>query len=366
MESQQIFININTKTKCLINRFNERKTKIIDIIKTNKNMTKTSKTDLNKLLEEIENLFKEQNNLLLEENKSKQRIIELQTNTQTITKSKSFAEILKQDNNNVIKNKKTSHVITVYPKNEGMTSEDIKKEIKTKLNPIDLKIGINKIKNISRNGLIIECDSQNDCELLKNEINTKISDDCEAKIPIKKKPKIIVYNVPKLIDNENIINNIIKQNNSLNQIINEENIDQNLKFKFSLNAKNPNLQHLIFETSPEVRKLIINSNYLNIEWNRCKCADFISIIRCYNCFGFGHFKRDCTAESHCSHCASTDHNHQSCNKNYKKCINCEKFNSKIKNPNIKPLNTNHDCLNKSCPTYEFVKNKVLEKTDYGL
>jgi hypothetical protein len=252
MESQQIFININTKTKCLINRFNERKTKIIDIIKTNKNMTKTSKTDLNKLLEEIENLFKEQNNLLLEENKSKQRIIELQTNTQTITKSKSFAEILKQDNNNVIKNKKTSHVITVYPKNEDLTSEDIKKEIKTKLNPIDLKIGINKIKNISRNGLIIECDSQNDCELLKNEINTKISDDCEAKIPIKKKPKIIVYNVPKLIDNENIINNIIKQNNSLNQIINEENIDQNLKFKFSLNAKNPNLQHLIFETSPEV------------------------------------------------------------------------------------------------------------------
>jgi hypothetical protein len=59
MESQHIFININTKTKCLINRFNERKMKIIYIIKTNKNMTKTSKTDLNKLLEEIENLFKE-------------------------------------------------------------------------------------------------------------------------------------------------------------------------------------------------------------------------------------------------------------------------------------------------------------------
>jgi hypothetical protein len=34
---------------------------------------------------------------------------------------------------------------------------------------------------------------------------------------------------------------------------------------FSLNSKNPNLQHLVFETSPEVRKLLINSNHLNIE-----------------------------------------------------------------------------------------------------
>ncbi len=69
---------------------------------------------------------------------------------------------------------------------------------------------------------------------------------------------------------------------------------------------------------------------------------------------------------YCSHCSSTVHNHESCDSNHKKCINCEKYNSRLKNPNSKPLNTNHDCLNKSCPTYEFEKNKIFEKIDYGL
>ncbi len=122
-----------------------------------------------------------------------------------------------------------------------MTSDDIKKEIKTKLNPIDLKVGINKIKNISKNGLIIECDSKNDCEVLKNEINKTLSADCEANIPMKKKSKMIIYNVPKTVNNDNIVNNIIKQNHSLNSKITEENKEQNINFKFSLNSKNPNL-----------------------------------------------------------------------------------------------------------------------------
>jgi putative NIF3 family GTP cyclohydrolase 1 type 2 len=81
-------------------------------------------------------------------------------NTNSRTKHKTFAQVLKQDNSKVINNRKPSHVITIYTKDQNMTSDDIKKDIKTKLNPMDLKVDLNKTKNISKNGLIIECDSK--------------------------------------------------------------------------------------------------------------------------------------------------------------------------------------------------------------
>jgi hypothetical protein len=66
---------------------------------------------------------------------------------------------------------------------------------------------------------------------LKNEINKTLSADCEANIPMKKKPKIIIYNVPKNVNNDNIVNSIIEQNHSLISIITEENKEQNINSK---------------------------------------------------------------------------------------------------------------------------------------
>jgi hypothetical protein len=364
MDSQQIHINFFTKAKLFLNRFEEKKNLIKDIIKNNKSLSKTSKNDINKVIEDMSLIFKEQNDLLLNENKAKQEILKVQTDRQTTPKS--FAEVLKQNNNNTFNNRKSTHVLIVYPKVEDLTSEDLKTKIKTRVNPIELKVGINRINNISKNGVIIECQTKNECEILKNEINNKFSNEIEAKIPTKKNPRVIIYNVPKDIDSEVIMNNIIEQNRHLNTAINDNDSDQNLKFKFSLKAKNPNLQHIVIETTPGIRKSIINNNYLNIQWNRCRCADFISIIRCFNCLGFGHFKKDCTAETHCSHCASTEHNHIDCKSNFKKCINCEKYNLRIKNPKQKPLDSRHDCFNNSCPTFESIKSKIIEKIDHGL
>jgi len=202
MESQQDFISFSSKTKLLINRFNDKKNKIIGLIKSSKGLAKTSKHNINKLVEEIDSIFNEQNKLLIEENKSKQEIIKLQTDIPT--QQKSYAQVIKDNNHNTI-NKTTSHVITVFPKSQDITSENIKKKIKPEINPIALKVGINKIKNISKNGIIIECKTTNECEILKNEINSKLNTGCEAKQPIKKKPKLIIYNVSNDIDKETLI-----------------------------------------------------------------------------------------------------------------------------------------------------------------
>jgi len=65
-------------------------------------------------------------------------------------------------------------------------------------------IGINNIRNIRNNGIIIECNSNIECKLLETEINTnnEIKNICEAKIPNKKLPKVIIYNIENDIEEE--------------------------------------------------------------------------------------------------------------------------------------------------------------------
>ncbi len=60
----------------------------------------------------------------------------------------------------------SKHVVLIYPKIE-MNSKELKTEVKSKL---DLKhvgnIGINKVKVITNNGLLIECNNKTECEKL--------------------------------------------------------------------------------------------------------------------------------------------------------------------------------------------------------
>jgi hypothetical protein len=58
MDSQQVFLNINTKTKLLLNRFSDKKKKIFDLVSAK--ITKKEKSELNKILEDLDLIFNEQ------------------------------------------------------------------------------------------------------------------------------------------------------------------------------------------------------------------------------------------------------------------------------------------------------------------
>jgi hypothetical protein len=72
-----------------------------------------------------------------------------------------------------------------------------------------------------------------------------------------------------------------------------------LKFKYSIESKNQNFKHSIIEVTPELRKVLIESKVLNINSMRCNVKDvkdLISIVRCFNCYGFRHIKIQCKNE----------------------------------------------------------------------
>ncbi len=148
----------------------------------------------------------------------------------TINSRKTFAEITKSDNNNkndlIHKNK---DLIIVFPTQENSvkSSEELKRQIKSKIDIKEIgKIGINNIRKIKNNGLIIECNNKNECNLLNQKLNENNEKLFDSKIPEKKNPRLIIYNLDNEFDSENreqkfdeIKETIISQNQSLKTLI---------------------------------------------------------------------------------------------------------------------------------------------------
>lgn len=162
----QIIISIDIKTKRLNNQLENLNKKIKLIVNNNKNSKEIMKTEFNKYIEDINNLFKDQQKLLIEENKEKQNLLKSEEVNTNSDKIKSFAEVVKQTNKTQELKHQSKHVVLIYPKIE-MNSKELKTEVKSKL---DLKhvgnIGINKVKVIRNNGLLIECNNKTECEKL--------------------------------------------------------------------------------------------------------------------------------------------------------------------------------------------------------
>jgi hypothetical protein len=370
-QNPQIIIDTEIKTKRLKNTFDQYKQELIDLIEGS--IAKTKSNQRNAIIAQIERLekvFEEQQELTLKEKRDKRQLIENNNRFSQTIKKKTFAEALKT---NVDKNtiNKTKHVLTVYPTEEGMDSKNLKNELRNKIKINKLgSIGINNIRNIRNNGIIIECETKNDCEKLENEINNNqnTKNICKAIIPTKKKPKIIIYNVFSETGDEVVIESLIKQNYAIENYLKDKDIENEIKHKYNIRSKNENFKHTIIEVSPELRKLIISFGKISILWQKCSVNDFISIVRCFNCYGFGHIKSQCKNEKVCSSCSATDHSYTECKSKsgHKTCNNCRIYNSKLSENNLnKKVDEKHDALYKLCPTLIRIKNSVQSKIDYG-
>ena len=106
---------------------------------------------------------------------------------------------------------------------------------------------------------------------------------------------------------------IIAQNETIENYLNSNN-ENELNCKFLIKSKNTEFNHLVIEVSPQLRKLILRLEKLNIQWSRHSVRDFVSITRCIKFLAFGHTKGQCKApEEICSHCGQNGHTFKQCN-----------------------------------------------------
>ena len=245
------------------------------------------------------------------------------------------------------------HKLTLRPK-RNQTTDEIKKLLKSKIDPVDMQIGIRSLKSLKNGNVLIEAETKEEIETLHSQIRNKCGEQLEASIQKRRNPRLVVYNIPDSLTTENAERIIMTQNPDLN--LQAGNIQT--KYIFATKRKSRNL---VIEVLPQTRRQLLQ-NKLKLQWTICKVDDYISITRCFKCSGYNHRHNDCKCEEACPLCAG-NHRMQECttpSTDYK-CVNCMKFNSRNKD---RRAQENHTALDRNCPSLQAMIEKHRQNTNY--
>jgi len=104
--------------------------------------------------------------------------------------------------------------ITVASK-ENQTSESIKELLKSLVNPIEIKVGINAFKLLRNGRVLLETNSKEEMETLGKDINAKCGDKLKTHIHKLRNPRLVIINIPEDITTDNLEGTLLAQNPGL-------------------------------------------------------------------------------------------------------------------------------------------------------
>jgi len=249
--------------------------------------------------------------------------------------------------------KQKRYTLTVTSK-ESQPPDKIKGLLKSKINPTDIKVGINSL-NIFRDGRVqIETGSSEEIETLTKDINDKCGDKLEVNVHKLRNPRLVIHNIPEDNSIRNIEDTLLAQNQELS--LKTGYIAANVSYETMRRTRN-----LVIEVSAQTRKLLIKRK-VKLGWQICSIEDYLVANRCFKCSRFNHRFRECRGTETCPLCAES-HRLKECTvqpADYK-CINCQTFNTHNKKAKI---SENHSSLDRNCPSLQAVLEKCRQNTDY--
>lgn len=172
-----------------------------------------------------------------------------------------------------------------------------------------------------------------------------------------RKPKIKVINVSES-DSKDFLTTFIEQNVP-------SALDGDIKILHEYKSKynKGNTVNLLIELSPDIyRVLISKGDKIHIGWSSYRFFEFVSVIRCYRCWRYGHFADKCKAPESCPLCGE-NHKKEQCKKvdNFV-CVNCKYANETLK---LKDVSFNHHVFDINCSSYQKQISKEKEKINYN-
>ncbi len=103
---------------------------------------------------------------------------------------------------------------------------------------------------------MIECQTPNECQILKNEINKSLNKNFEAKIPDKKDPNMILIGLQAQAQINDVLEDIVRQNPEISQVIGNNDVNEYIKFRFTKKTTNQHRVNVVIEVKPQLRTVI--------------------------------------------------------------------------------------------------------------
>lgn len=239
----------------------------------------------------------------------------------------------------------------IYP-TEEVDSEVTKDLVKKNINPIELNMGIKRVKKVNKGGLLMELDSQGDYEKLEMElqVNENLKDRLTVKKSEKTNPKMIIYNISPDINDEELVYCIKTQNN----------IDESADIKVDFKMRSERGHNTIISCHHTVFNSIIKKGKININWERYNVREFIRPVQYFKCYQFGYVAKYCRGLSTCYNCGINEHKDSEC-KETSLCTNCDLHNKRFGTK----FPISHDLKNKDCGVRILELNQLRSRINYG-
>lgn len=302
-----------------------------DSIKEGNDVSKTDICDLitNKMLEVKDAVNRNE----------KEVITEIQKVTKPVGR-KSYVDIVKERQNDP--------ALLVVPKNKNQNSEETKRIIKEKVDPV--KNPVNSVRKIMNGGIALECGRFEDKDELMKNVSEQMGTEYDVHLTELKKPKIKIVGMYDEWDDETLINKLRIQNDFM------ANTDMKVVHRFKGVRGSHNV---VIEVGDNSFIKILEAGKVKVHFENCRVVEDINIYRCFKCCGFNHKAKDCSSVFICKYCAE-NHDSRTCNSEYAVCINCKKAaeNSRMQ------LDVYHTAYDHSCVIYRRKLEMARQRIDY--
>jgi hypothetical protein len=293
-------------------------------------------TELTSATMEIKSLLQ----TVLAENKKLREEVALLKNVQNIS----------GNDNLTYANVTKTNVLMINPKEEvkgvNNNGNQVRKEIRNKINPVQLGVGLSMGKTTKKGAVFLNCTTEKNIDEVRNAIQANVGHGYEVTEPNSFKGRIKLYFIhedEKEMEDEVLVQKIINQNE-----LNPNNVEIKILYKSKVVNKKFNM---VLEVNNYVLNSLMKKDKINIGWNRCRFEQDYGVVRCFNCCKYGHIASKCTNQEVCPICGE-NHNQNKCNSTIKKCNNCSQANKKLKTN----LDTNHQVWSKDCT----VLSRIIE------
>ncbi|CAK9834510.1 Uncharacterized 50 kDa protein in type I retrotransposable element R1DM [Anthophora retusa] len=231
-------------------------------------------------------------------------------------------------------------VVRAKDANVKMTSDQVKDKIMRDVSG-QLDVRVKAVRKTRSGGVAIEAATAKDLQLLRE---CKKFDDVGLKVEMPKKigPKLLVFDVPCEIANDEFLNELYARNVKDGKCcMSEGEFKDRSRVVNRMNRRNANVGNVVVEVTKSVRDALVEEGRVYVKWRACKVKDYVNVLRCYKCYAFGHMMRECSVKDRlCQQCGESGHLRNDCKKE-RMCRNCKMKGSKC----------DHSVMSVECPEY---------------
>lgn len=212
------------------------------------------------------------------------------------------------------------------------------------------------MRTIRNKGVLLNTATAGEQEKLLNAPCFNNSSTLKARLPTKRLPRLIFFNVPRDLTDVEFLRIALIGVPNIQDI--EEAI-ASCKLSHLAGARTGTTCHRVYEMPATLRKLLVEQEKVFVNWTVCRVRDFIGLTVCTKCQMIGHSYKYCRDTPRCGHCAEENHISESCPNAAVKpvCATCTRFG--------KPA-THSTGDRDNCPAYKAALKKDLATIDYGV